>query len=103
MRFTHHSSHPLVPGVEAWKSSRGFWSFLVMHDKEPNKKYYTSYRDQRRREIGLTKETATTVMFYGNDEWRHVENVPPEYGYATIDDAIRACEAKYKQLVTEKS
>ena len=100
MRFKHDY---VTKELERWHAQRGFWSFLVLHDVGLGNRYYASYRDQRR-PIGLSATTAASIMFHENKELRGeaANPTPIEFGYLTIDDATRACEAKYKQLIVEK-
>lgn len=98
MRFTHYPRPTFAPHIECWKSQRGFWSFLIARDRAPGAICHCSYRDMRAPR-GETKATCATIFFRGDEEIAR-DDAPDDFGYANIDDAMRACEQKYKQLLT---
>jgi hypothetical protein len=99
MHFVHVPFYQ--PGLEAWRSQRGFWSFVILHETMPGKRFICSYRDQRVPivRVALTHANSTAVLFDLSTELKNQPHVPTSFGFISIDDAIRACEVKYKDLL----
>jgi hypothetical protein len=96
LRFSYHARLPTTDATEFWFAERDGWAFVVAHDKTGGG-YCVSYRNMRF-PIADTVANAAAIFFHGDDELRGVEEAPERFGHASLDEAQRACEEKFREL-----
>ncbi len=88
MNFKHRYAKEL-PNIDCWHCNRGVWSFLILKDRVPNSLYFCSYKTNVSRAV-VFKDNEEVV----NDTMTFIDDKS-----STLEDAIRSCEAKYKELL----